>query len=100
MQLATIVRNRIRDLPTITTSQTDDLKIQVGNRARIWSSRMTPADGARMSGEVTVEILGEDGTWNEPTKPGVARRVLLLGLVQAGHGEIADLIRETERPAR
>lgn len=48
-------------LPTLSVGQTDDLKVDRGNR-RVWLSRMTVADGMPYDNQVTVEIL-DRGRW-------------------------------------
>lgn len=51
----------LRRLPTISESQTDNLKIDNG-RFRAWLSRMTTADGMPYNNQVTIEEL-QAGRW-------------------------------------
>jgi hypothetical protein len=56
----------VDDLPTLAKAQADDLKIDTGDdlptRIRVWSSRVTVADGDGVS--LSVELY-DDGTWRE-----------------------------------
>lgn len=52
----------LRSLPTLSTGQADDLKIDDGEH-RVWLSRCTVADGEPYDDKVTVETL-ERGKWS------------------------------------
>lgn len=49
-------------LPTLSTGQADDLKIDEGN-TRVWLSRMTVEDGMEYNNQVSIEKL-QNGRWN------------------------------------
>jgi hypothetical protein len=53
--------DELRDLPTLSVGQADDLKVDTGTR-RVWLGRCGVADGAIYDNQVTVERL-EDGKW-------------------------------------
>ncbi len=49
-------------MPTIASSQTDDLKFDDG-KTRVWLSRLTRADGLPYNNQVTIEKL-KNGSWS------------------------------------
>ena len=51
----------LENMPTISASQFDDLKIDTAGM-RIWLSRMTLADGAQFRRGVAIEML-RNGRW-------------------------------------
>ncbi|MBD2499880.1 hypothetical protein [Anabaena azotica] len=53
--------HELNRLPTICTSQADDLKIEK-NGVRVWLSRCTVEDGEPFNNKVTVEKC-ENGCW-------------------------------------
>lgn len=51
-------------LPTITQGQTDDLKIEVKGKTKIWLSRMTVEDGMPYNNQITEERFDQkSGSW-------------------------------------
>ena len=63
----------IRELPTISQGQFDNLKFDDGKH-RVWVSRMTQEDGAEFDHEVYVEIL-QNGVWRRASKKAKAKMV-------------------------
>jgi hypothetical protein len=53
--------DELHDLPTLSVSQTDDLKVDDGG-TRIWLCRCGVADGMPYENQVTIERL-VDGLW-------------------------------------
>jgi hypothetical protein len=51
----------LRDLPTLSQGQADDLKVQDG-KIRVWLSRMTVEDGMPYDDQITIEQL-VNGRW-------------------------------------
>lgn len=45
----------LEEMPTISTGQTDDLKVDTG-KVRVWLSRCTIADGEPYNNKVTIEV--------------------------------------------
>lgn len=54
----------LRELPTISSSQGDDLKIDSDHGVRVWVSRCSVADGEPYERKVTVEVI-RNGRWQE-----------------------------------
>lgn len=55
--------DELQSLPTLATSQADDLKVDMPTY-RVWLSRCTVADGEPYDNKVTVERL-RNGRWKE-----------------------------------
>lgn len=53
--------SELESLPTLSTGQADDLKVDTG-KARVWLSRCGVEDGEPYANKVTVEKL-RDGRW-------------------------------------
>jgi hypothetical protein len=56
----------LKRLPTLSTGQADDLKIDDGNE-RVWLSRCTVEDGEPYDNKVTIERIVE-GCWQTVTE--------------------------------
>lgn len=52
----------LENLPTLSTSQADDLKIDDGN-TRVWLCRCGVADGMPYDNQITIEELDSHGRW-------------------------------------
>lgn len=48
-------------MPTISSAQTDDLKVDTGT-LRVWLARTGVADGEKWNNRISVEVL-KDGRW-------------------------------------
>lgn len=57
----------LKMLPTLSQSQFDNLKVEIKNKARVWLSRMTIADGMPYNNQVTIERL-INGNWKTVTE--------------------------------
>lgn len=56
---------RLTAIPTVTQGHTSDLRIEVSGH-RLWTSRMTPDDGAPYAHTVEVEVYQPiDGRWTQ-----------------------------------
>ncbi len=56
----------LSEMPTISVSQFDDLKIETPTM-RVWLSRMTVRDEAKYKHQVTIEVM-RDGLWVKRTQ--------------------------------
>lgn len=61
MTVAQLTADDIRDLPTLSVGQADDLKVDDGT-TRVWLSRCGVADGMPYDDAITIEKL-IDGRW-------------------------------------
>ena len=59
--MATYTADEIRDLPTLSQGQADNLKIDTGTE-RVWLSRVGIEDGMPYDNQITIERL-IDGRW-------------------------------------
>ncbi len=56
-----LTAEELRGMPTLSTSQADDLKIET-DRTRIWLSRCGIEDGEKFDNKITIEMI-VDGNW-------------------------------------